>query len=55
MFTKAGDKALSGEQEEIKGHKFKITEDITMTFKGILCIIKDSKGKLVKELGTEDG
>ena len=25
-----------------------------MTFKGILCIIKDGKGKLVKELGTED-
>ena len=55
MSIKAGDKALSREQEEIRGHKFEITEDITMTFKGILCIIKDSKGKLVKELGIEDG
>ena len=30
-------------------------EDITIIFKGILYIIKDGKGKLVKELGIEDG
>ena len=30
-------------------------EDITITFKGILCNITDSKGKLVKALGIEDG
>ena len=45
---------LSRKWEEIKGYKFKIIEDITITFKGILCIIKDGKEKLVKELGTED-
>ena len=51
MSAKAGDKALSGEQEEIRGYKFKIIEDITIIFKGRLCNIKNSKGKLVKELG----
>ena len=30
-------------------------EDITIIFKGILCNITDSKGKLVKALGTENG
>ena len=52
--AKVRDKALSKKWEEIRGYKFKIIEDMTMTFKGILCIIKNSKGKLVKELGTED-
>ena len=52
--AKARDKALSREQEEIRAYKFEITEDITITFKGILCNIKDGKGKLVKKLGTED-
>ena len=52
--AKAGDKALSGEWEEIGGYKFKITEDMTMIFKGILCIIKNGEGKLVEELGIED-
>ena len=54
MFTKAGDKVLSGEWEEIRSYKFKIMEDITIIFKGILCIIKDGKGKLVKELGIKN-
>ena len=39
MSAKAGDKALSGEWEEIRAYKFKIMEDITITFKGILCNI----------------
>ena len=54
MSAKARDKALSGEQEEIKGYIFKIMEDITMTFKGRLCNIKDGKEKLVKVLGIEN-
>ena len=29
-------------------------EDMTITFKGGLCLIKDSKGKVVKVLGIED-
>ena len=52
--AKARDKALSGEQKKIRGYKFKITEDITIIFKSGLYIIKDGKGKLVKELGIED-
>jgi len=55
MSAKAGDKALSGEWEAIGAHKFEITEDMTMTFEGISCNIKDGEGKLVEELGTEDG
>ena len=55
MSAKAGDKVLSGEWEAIRAYKFKIMEDMTMTFEGILCNIKDSEGKLVEELGTEDG
>jgi len=34
---------------------FKIIEDITITFKGRLCNIKDGEGKLVKVLGIENG
>ena len=30
-------------------------EDITIIFKGGLYIIKDGEGKLVEELGIEDG
>ena len=52
---KARDKVLSKKQKEIKSYKFKIIEDITIIFKGILCIIKDGKGKLVKELDIKDG
>jgi hypothetical protein len=37
-----------------KAYKFKIIEDMTIIFKGILCNIQDSKGKWVKELGTEN-
>jgi len=55
MSAKAGDKALSGEWEEIGAHKFDITEDMTMTFQGRSCNITDSEGKLVEKLGTEDG
>ena len=55
MSAKAGDKALSKEWEEIRGYKFKIIEDMIIIFKGISCIIKDGEGKLVEELGTEDG
>jgi len=47
MSTKAKDKALSREWEEIKAYKFEIMEDITITFKGRLCNILDSKGKVV--------
>ena len=54
MFAKARNKVLSKEWEVIRVYKFKIIEDITMTFKGILCNIKDGKGKLVKALGIED-
>jgi len=38
----------------IRAYKFEIIEDITIIFTGILCNIKDSKEKLVKELGIED-
>ena len=55
MSAKARDKALSGEQKTIGGYIFKIIEDMTMTFKSILYNIKDGEGKLVKELGIEDG
>ena len=55
MSAKARDKALSREQEAIRAYKFKITEDITITFKGRLYNITDGKGKIVKELGIEDG
>ena len=55
MSTKTGDKAFNREQEEIRGHIFEITEDMTMTFKGRLCNIKDGKRKLVKALGIENG
>ena len=55
MSAKARDKALSGEWEVIGAYKFEIMEDITMIFKGILCNIKDGKGKLVKALGIKDG
>jgi len=55
MSTKAGDKVLSGEWEAIGAYKFEITKDMTMTFKSILYNIKDGEGKLVKELGIEDG
>lgn len=55
MSAKAGDKALSGEWEEIGARKFEITEDMTMTFEGISCNIQDGEGKWVEELGTEDG
>jgi len=55
MSAKAGDKALSGKWEEIRGYKFKITEEITITFKGRLCNILDSKEKVVDELGIKDG
>ena len=55
MSAKARDKALSGEWEEIGVCKFKIMEDMTIIFKGILCNIADSKGKLVKALGIKDG
>ena len=54
MSAKARDKALSREWEMIRGYIFKITEDITIIFKGRLCNIKDSKGKLVKALGIEN-
>ena len=54
MSTKARDKALSGEQEEIRGYIFKITEDITIRFKGRLYNIKDGEEKLVKVLGIEN-
>ena len=55
MSAKAGDKALSGEWEAIGAHKFEITEDMTMTFEGRSCNITDGEGKVVEELGTEDG
>jgi len=55
MSAKAGDKALSGEWEEIGGHKFEITEDMTMTFEGRSCNIADGEGNLVEKLGTENG
>ena len=55
MSAKAGDKALSGEWEEIGGHIFEITEDMTMTFEGRSCLIKDGEGKVVEALGTENG
>ena len=41
MFTKTKNKALSREWEKIRGYKFKIIEDIIITFK--------NKGKLVKK------
>jgi hypothetical protein len=47
MSTKAGDKALSREWEEIRAYKFEIIEDITIIFKGRLYNILDSKGKVV--------
>jgi len=55
MSAKARDKALSREWEEIGGYKFKIIEEITMTFKGRLCNILDSEEKVVNELGIKDG
>jgi len=55
MSAKAGDKALSGEWEEIGGHKFEITEEMTMTFEGRSCNILDGEEKVVDELGTKDG
>jgi len=55
MSAKAGDKALSGEWEDIGARKFDITEDMTMTFEGRSCNIQDGEGKLVEKLGTEDG
>ena len=54
MSAKAGDKALSGTQEEIRGYKFKIIEDLTIIFKGRLYNIADSKGNLVEKLGIKD-
>ena len=39
----------------VGAYKFKIIEDITIIFKGILYNIKDGKEKLVKELGIEGG
>jgi len=55
MATQVGDKALSGEWEEIGARVFEITEDVTMTFQGRSCNIADSEGKLVEKLGAEDG
>ena len=55
MSTKARDKVLSKKWKIIRTYKFKITEDITIIFKGILCNIIDSEGKLVKALGTKNG
>jgi hypothetical protein len=54
MSIKARDKALSKEWEEIKGHIFKIIEDITIIFKGRLCNIKNSKKKWVEELSAKN-
>ena len=53
--AKARDKAFNREWEEIGGHIFKITKDITIIFKGRLCNIKNGKGKLVKALGIKNG
>ena len=55
MSIKARNKALSGKQKVIRAYKFKITENISITFKGILYNIKNGEGKLVKALGTENG
>lgn len=55
MSTKLGDKALSGEWEEIGAKKFEITEDMTMEFQGKSCNIKDGEGSLVEKLGAEHG
>jgi hypothetical protein len=55
MSAKLGDKALSGEWEEIGALKFEITEDMTMEFQGTSCNIQDSERELVESLGVEHG
>lgn len=53
MSAKAGDRALSGEPEEVSARKFEIQEDMSMTFKGRSCNIFDGEGKLVEQIGAE--
>ena len=55
MSSKVGEKALSGQFEEIGAHKFEITEAMTMTFEGTSCNIQDGEKNLVASLGTADG
>ncbi|OJD23306.1 hypothetical protein ACJ73_05342 [Blastomyces percursus] len=56
MSAKVGDKALSGEWEEIKtALKFDITESMIMEFEGASCNIADGEGKLVENLDTTHG
>lgn len=55
MSGKAGDKALSGDWEEISAYRFEITDDMTMEFQGTSCNIQDSERNLVESLGTEHG
>ena len=55
MPTKLGDKALSGQWEEIGACRFEIPEDMTMEFQGKSCNIVDGEGNTVEELGPDHG
>lgn len=51
MASKAGDRALNGDPEDILVHTFDISETMHMTFQGRSCNIYDSNGNHVRTLG----
>jgi hypothetical protein len=55
MSTENGKKALNGERVWIPGDMFVIKEDMTMTFEGGSCNVKNSDGEFVYEVKTDDG
>jgi len=54
MSSENAKKALNGVEAWIEGDTFEITENMTMTFEGLSCNIKDGEGNLVT-LGKNDG
>lgn len=50
MSVKVGDKALSGEWEEISNKVFEITESLIMEFQGKSCNILDGEGNVLEQL-----
>lgn len=53
MSTNVGDIALAGFDEYITVYRFKITEDMTLEFKGLSCNIENPDGP-DEELGPEE-
>lgn len=52
MSVKTGDKAFSGNWEDITAFAFDITEAMTMEFSGKSCNIMDREGNVVDELSA---